>query len=233
MHIKLIQIFSLFLIASSPCLGEEKRILTRQEAVKMLPYSIEGNAPGEYETFLKLTDFGELAYPALVEELLDPQGSSRVASIVGVFVSSKGNKTLPLRAMVRFVEMHGRDVPTFPGLQAVIRGIGQLGGENEKGFLRQYLDVEDGLVRHVVEDSMALIEKRQEAMKREATSRERRELRNANATDAGKTESATVSEKYGGGINTNSNKAGLLAVVLCVVVVILVFIRKLYHKRIG
>ncbi len=153
----------------------EKRLLTREEAVRMLPYSDEGNDPGEYEAFLKLFDYGEAAYPALVEELFDTRASMRIYNIVNVFTGSKGDKSLPLDGLMRFAERHGRDSPSFPGIEAVFRGLGQIGSEKEKEFLRQYLDLEDTLVRHTVEDSIKLIEKRLETLKREALRTERRE----------------------------------------------------------
>lgn len=153
----------------------EKRLLTREEAVRMLPYSDEGNDPGEYEAFLKLFDYGEAAYPALVEELFDTRDSMRIGNIVNIFTASRGDNALPLKAMLQFIEKHGRDEPSFPGIKDVIRGVGLLGGEKEKDFLRQYLDLEDTLVRHTVEDSIKLIERRQETLKREALRTERRE----------------------------------------------------------
>lgn len=153
----------------------EKRLLTREEAVRMLPYSDEGNAPGEREAFLKLFDYGEAAYPALVEELFDTRDGMRIGNIVNIFTASRGDNALPLKAMLQFIEKHGRDEPSFPGIKDVIRGMGQIGGEKEKEFLRQYLDLEETLVRHTVEDSIKLIERRQETLKREALRTERRE----------------------------------------------------------
>ena len=232
MRNELISIFGLIFFLSISCMGDEEKILTREEAVRMLPYSVEGDAPGEHETFLRLVEIGESAYPALAEELLETNDSSKIASIVGVFVSSKGDKTMPLQAMIRFVELHGREYPTYPGLRAVLGGIGNLGGEPEKLFLRQYLDVKEPVDRHVVEDSIKLIDKRQEAMKREAVANERREHRDA-VVESEARHAAGGDKRDGitGAPNARFMPSWPMAAALCLITVILALITLLFYRK--
>lgn len=215
-----------------PCQAEEQKALTREEVARMLPYSTEGDAPGEYDNFLRLIDVGEPAYPALVEEMLQTKDSSKVSNIAAVFVRSKGDKTIPLQAMTQFVQLHGKEVPSYPGIEAVIRAMGALGGEKEAQLLRELLDLDNVLVRHVVEDSIKLIDKRQENMQREASSRDRHDRRNGEIAIEAQREADNKLGKHTGILsNSRTNRAIRMIMVPSLVAVVLTLIGLLYWRR--
>jgi hypothetical protein len=173
-------------------------------------------------------EFRTLTYQPLIEEFLCSDDSYKILNIINVFTQSEGDKTAPLQAMVLFVKIHGRDKPPANGIKAVIRGIGLIGGENEKLFLQDYLDLEDTLSRHVVKDSIKLITKRLEATKREDTKRDRHDAA-ANATQ--KANNSAMRDEHESGSIFGSNKSGLLPIVLSVLIVVLILVRLLYVKR--
>lgn len=148
--------------------------MTKEQVVRLFGRSIEFDAPQERENFRILRDAGASAYPAMAEVLLSSSDPDAIRNIIPIFVQSEGDKTIPLRAMTQFVDLHINDDPINQEINSVIRGIGELGGGREAAFLNKLSRPEDPLVRNSIEYNIGKIEKRLAAESRRTTSIEKR-----------------------------------------------------------
>ena len=183
--------FILGMVLPLNCLGGEVAPLSREEIVGILRENMGADYPGSlshssFERYKSLLRAGETAYPALAEELLSTSDTELISGIVSVFEQSKGDKTIPRRAMRKFVELHGRDNSSSGSVYAVTMALGAIGGTEDADLLRKYLDLEDVLQRHNVENSIERIEKRERELKRQAEFEERsKDRRNEPKTKPG------------------------------------------------
>ena len=179
MHTERLSILLYFFILASPCCAQDQHPMTREEVIPLLAHSIEMDSPKEIENYRILTEAGERAYPAMAEVLLAGSEPDVIRSIIPFFVNSKGDKTIPLQAMSKYVEMHARETPINQELCVVFMALGKLGGVNEAALLRKFVDLEDPVVRNSVEDNLKIIDKRLAAEKRRAAAIERTDNRKA------------------------------------------------------
>lgn len=173
----------LSLVLPFTCAGSEVVPLSREEMIGILRENMGCDYPGSgdhaaFERYKDLLKAGEASYPALAEELLSSSDDDLIRAILSVFKQSKGDKTIPRRAMRKFIERHGRDNSSSGAVYAVTMALGVIGGAEDADLLKEYLDVKDVLQRHNVENSIERIEKRQQDLKRQAefdeNSRDRR-----------------------------------------------------------
>ena len=162
--------FFLFLV---PCKGSEVTPMTKEEVLKLFDYSIDSQSPETINDFLKLRDAGEAAFPALAEILLETNDNREVWNIIAVFIQSKGNKTIPLRAMTQYLELHAREESAQGEVRYAVSALGDLGGSQEAIALRKLLDTDVVLTRDAVEAALEKIETRQKAGERQAASQRR------------------------------------------------------------
>ncbi len=174
MQNKTIATYIIILLFSSLAKGDEKKLMSKEEALQLLlPHSIEGNSPGEFERFLTLRDAGESAYPALVEVYFQTKDIMITGAIAAIFIQSKGDKTIPVQALRNYVTIHGKEIPLGVGIPDAVMVLGRLGGEKEALVLRELLPMDDVLMRHSVENGIKQIETRQRTAERQAATRVR------------------------------------------------------------
>jgi len=156
------------LMISSACQGGEIVAMTREEVVRDLSNCIGIDDDAEsFDKYKALLNKGEATYPGLAEELQQTKDSMMVGAITAVFVQSKGDKRIPLRAMTKYLEIHANDVPIV-GVDDIVIALGSLGGPKEADVLRDLLSRKDGQGRDAAESSLKKIEERQRAEARRA-----------------------------------------------------------------
>ncbi len=181
MQSKAVAIIFLVGAFSGHCRAAE-HTMTKEEVFRLFSYSVERNSPEEFNNFLTLRDAGERAYPALAELLAEAEDPATVSNIVPVFVQSKGDKTVPLNALNKYIEHQGSKTPTKGGLFMVVRALGALGGAKEAATLRGLNDHGDILLRNAVEHSLDRIEKRLKASERRTAAMARKRDRTIGAS---------------------------------------------------
>ena len=134
--------------------------MTPEEVIPLLAHSIEMNSSAELENYKILCEAGERAFPAMAKILLDGKEPDVIRSIIPFFVDTKGDKTIPLQAMSKYVEMHARNPSVNQEICSLFIAFGDIGGANEVTFLKQYLDVKDPIIRASIEGNIERIEKR-------------------------------------------------------------------------
>ena len=170
--ISLILVFILIILFSGYCNSEP--LMSEDEVSKLFGRSLEMNTPEEIEKFRVLCEAGERAYPALAEVLLDDKSDSdRISNVISVFIQSKGDKTIPLKAMSRYIELRVAEKNMNQDICEVFAALGAIGDVDEARILRKFLDWDDPLIRNSAEGNLKIIEKRLEADKRRASSRVR------------------------------------------------------------
>lgn len=219
-----------FLVVSPVVHGEEQTLMKREEVVRLFGRSVEMNSPKERENFRILQDAGERAYPALAEVLLSDSDPDAISNVVPIFLQSKGDKTIPLRAMMEFVELHINDDPINQEINSVIRGIGALGGAKEAEFLKGLPQPTEVLVQHVIEDNYEKIEKRLVAEDRRLKSIERRVRRGVEDSLGGPAILSEAKSKESSSSTTPQFKWQLLVGAIAVFIVCLFY---LLRKRIA
>ncbi len=168
--------FIIICIFFIPLLGycNSENLMSKEDVSKLFGRSLEMNTPEELEKFRILCEAGESAYKALAEVLLDDKSDPDIiGNVISVFIQSKGDKTIPLQAMSRYIELRAAEENMNQDICEVFAAFGAIGGVDEAKILRGFLISDDPLIRNSAEGNLKIIEERLEVDRRRANSRAR------------------------------------------------------------
>jgi len=185
-------LLAFFFISSGMLMGLGN--LSKEEIIEMIPKGLEKDSPNEIQNWQTLIDSGESIYLPLSEILLDPKHEAIANDVISLFVKSKGDKTLPLQALRKYLEVNAKKVPLDRTIFSVVIAMGTMGGKSEAEALRDlvdpdvFQDPDRTLLRHSVEANLEKIEKRLKNQELDAAAHERIEsIRGTNSENGNKT----------------------------------------------
>jgi len=186
---------AIFVISSDMLMGLGD--LSKEEIVDMIPKSIEKDSPNEIHNWQTLIDSGESIYLPLSEILLDPKHEGIAQDVISLLVKSNGDKTIPLGALRKYLEVNAKKVPLDRNIFSVVIAMGAMGGKSEAEALRElvdpdvFQDPDRTLLRHSVEGNLEKIEKRLKNQELDAAAHDRMESRRGTNSENGNKTIAT------------------------------------------
>jgi len=133
--------------------------MSKQQILDLLPRHHGDLDERHLQNLKQLLKMGESTYSALSEELLNTDDVFTASSIFYIFSESKGDKTIPLKA-VRKLTNKWKDSSTYEGRSMRIdaaRALGEFGTKEDNAILLSFLEDQEQSVRHYSLESLAKI----------------------------------------------------------------------------
>ncbi len=109
---------------------------SREAILQLLPDMIPPYSKEVWNKLHKLEQLGEAAYPVLCEEMLASTKLDMIQAIINVFISSKGDKKLPLEAIRNLAIKRDSDEDIR---DTVVRALGYFGKPEDVVYLHKRL----------------------------------------------------------------------------------------------
>lgn len=133
-----IKLFCMPIYAQSSPQGTK---INNEQILALLPRGIDTLDEKDVQKYEQLVEMGATAYPALSAELLDTDSEIVASRIIGVFVESKGDKTVPRETIRKLVSKWDSSTRHGKAIREVsAEALGKIGTKEDASILLSLLN---------------------------------------------------------------------------------------------